>query len=176
MPTEKEYLLKEATAELLYQEKLTAGANITISTNNVISATTEGGSDVSIHPEYNSGTLLMTATVDGYNYNVYNPDRVFTGATSTVNGEKGLVPKPYTYDADNVLYGDGQWRALPQATTVVANPTHTPTATLEKLQVGSVTYEVSGGGSLQAVKLTQAEYDALPSEQKQDPNKIYFVD
>ena len=201
MPQDKEYLLKEQTAEATYQKKLTAGANITISTNNVISAVNTPATTVSIIPTYNTGTVLSTVNINGNNSYIYNPDTVFTGATSTVNGRKGLVPTPYTTDVNKVLYGNGSWGALPQATTVIANPASSPTATLEKLQVGNTIYEVGGGGSdvsitptfVDGVKIadyeidgvsgilktpvkeiTQAQYDLLPSTKLTD-NIVYYI-
>jgi len=43
-----------------------------------------------------------------------------------------------------------------------------------KIIINGVVYG-SGGGSLDAVELTKAQYDALTTQQKNDPTKIYFV-
>ncbi|MCR8639019.1 hypothetical protein BEN44_10520 [Leptospira interrogans serovar Ricardi] len=37
-------------------------------------------------------------------------DTTFQGSTSTVNGEKGLVPTPLTTDREKFLSGDGSWK------------------------------------------------------------------
>lgn len=36
----------------------------------------------------------------------------FLGASSSMNGEKGIVPRPMTGDENKVLYGDGTWKPV----------------------------------------------------------------
>ena len=62
-------------------------------------------------------------------------------------------------------------------TTVVANPSEAATDDLTKIQIGTTIYDIPGGGGsgLTPVELTKAQYDALTTEQKNDPTKIYFV-
>lgn len=40
---------------------------------------------------------------------------------------------------------------------------------------GGIQYIGGGGGNNSAIELTKAQYDALPSSEKQDPTKVYYV-
>lgn len=53
--------------------------------------------------DYNSAFKIADWTV------VQNNIDVMTGATSSSNGAKGLVPAPATANKDNFLKGDGTW-------------------------------------------------------------------
>ena len=175
MPTEKEYMLEEATAAVTYQPKLTAGRNITIDNNNVISSSGQGGSVVTVTPNQTSGNLIATVTVDSNSYNLYSPlPQVMTGATSEVRGEQGLVPAPSIGYQDYVLYGDGTWKN-PEIPSIIANPSTSAIRDLTKISIDGIVYDVSsGGGGSEVVECTQDEYDALPSSKLTD-NKIYCI-
>lgn len=177
MPTEKEYMLEEATAAATYQPKLTAGRNINISEDNVISSPDPPppGSTVTVTPNQMSGNLIATVTVDSNSYNLYSPiPQVMTGATSGVRGEQGLVPAPAIGYQDYVLYGDGTWKD-PEIPNIIANPAVSATTDLTKIYIDGTVYEVSGGSSgSEVVECTQDEYDALPSSKLTD-NKIYCI-
>lgn len=81
------------------QDTLTAGANISIDSNNVISATDTtytAGTNVSI-----SSDNVISATDTTYSD--------FVGTDGTVAGSAGLVPAPATTDAGKFLKADGTW-------------------------------------------------------------------
>lgn len=177
MPTEKEYMLEEATAAVTYQPKLTAGRNINISEYNVISSPDPPppGSTVTVTPNQLTGNLIATVTVDSNSYNLYSPiPPVMTGATSEVRGEQGLVPAPAIGYQNYVLYGDGTWKD-PEIPNIIANPAVSATTDLTKIYIDGTVYEISGGSAgSEVVECTQDEYDALPSSKLTD-NKIYCI-
>lgn len=101
--------------------------------------------------------LTKPASTENYNLSIWNTNldmideqmhqnetESFTGATDLANGTVGNVPAPQIADKEKFLKGDGTW--------------DTP----------------SGGGDASAMKLTQAEYDALTQEEKEN-GTIYFV-
>lgn len=95
------YYTKSQTDTLLQakQDNLTAGANITIASDNTISATDTtytAGTNVSI----SSGNVI-SATDTTYSD--------FTGTDGTAAGTAGLVPAPATTDAGKFLKADGTW-------------------------------------------------------------------
>ena len=57
---------------------------------------------------------------------------------------------------------------------VEANPSGTATDTLETIDIDGTIYEIEGGG-LEPVELDWSVYKDLPTEQKLDPNKNYYV-
>lgn len=89
----------------------TAGTNVNISAQNVISATDTtytAGANVQI-----SAQNVISATDTTYS--------AFGGATSSVAGSAGLVPAPTTSDPDKYLKGDGTWSMLPAANNISSN-------------------------------------------------------
>lgn len=101
----------------------------------------------------------------------------FTGATAQEAGRAGLVPAPETTEIDKFLKGDGTWADIPTGTEVEANPTGTATDTLNKIQIENTIYNLpsgGGGGGLEAVELTQAEYNALTPAEKTN-GKLYLT-
>lgn len=111
------------------QNKLTAGANITIN-DDVISASGTSytaGANIQI-----SAQNVISATDTTYSD--------FSGSTH------GLVPAPSSGDSNKYLKGDGTWDE-PEGTAVIANPSGTATDTLTKIQVDNTIYEIQGGGS-----------------------------
>jgi hypothetical protein len=98
MPLSNEYMAKKDELNQ-YQKKLTAGNNITIDNNNVISSTDEMVKDVK-SPNGDSYVNNHIATIPA-----------MTGATTASNGISGLVPRPRITDRDRFLKGDGTWAA-----------------------------------------------------------------
>lgn len=78
-----------------------------------------------------------------------NETETFTGATELANGTVGNVPAPLIADKDKFLKGDGTW-ATPQGggggSTVIPNPTGTPTDTLDTVSINGTIYEIQGSG------------------------------
>lgn len=148
MPQDKEYLLKEQTAEAAYQKKLTAGQNIVISPDNVISAlgSTAPPTSVTVTPKTLSGENIADMTVNGTTYHLYSSyPRIMTGATTASAGQSGYVPTPYSTDKDYVLYGSGEWKD-PHVPVITANPAGSTTTALNKLYLDGTIYGIAGGG------------------------------
>lgn len=148
MPQDKEYLLKEQTAEATYQKKLTAGQNIVISPDNVISAlgSTAPPTSVTVTPKTLSGENIADMTVNGTTYHLYSSyPRTMTGATTASAGQSGYVPTPYSTDKDYVLYGSGEWKD-PHVPVITANPAGSTTTALNKLYLDGTIYGIAGGG------------------------------
>lgn len=119
------YYTKSATDALLAdkQDKLTAGANIAIDSNNEISATnttysagtgldltgtTFSVDTTTIQPKLTAGSNI---TIDGNN-EISATDTTysdFVGTDGTAAGTAGLVPAPATTDAGKFLKADGTW-------------------------------------------------------------------
>lgn len=70
--------------------------------------------------------------------------KVMVGATSLADGESGRVPTPHAGDEDKYLKGDGTWAA--GNSNVEANPSGTPTDTLETIGINNVIYQLPEGG------------------------------
>ena len=93
----------------------------------------------------------------------------FTGSTH------GLVP-PVESQSGKVLSDSGAW--VDSGVYVEANPSETASATLNKVTIGNTVYSVpsgGGGGGGSFVGLTKSQYDALPTADKEDTSKLYFV-
>lgn len=79
-----------------------------------------------------------------------NETEVFGGATSLADGTVGNVPAPAIADKDKFLKGDGTW-ATPSgggggSSSVIPNPTGTPTDTLDTISIDGTIYEIQGSG------------------------------
>lgn len=99
------------------QDKLTAGANIHIAQDGTISATDTTYS-------------------------------AFVGTDGQTAGSAGLVPAPTVNDANKYLKGDGTWAAGGGGgSSVIANPSGTPTETLQTVEIDGTIYEIEGGAS-----------------------------
>ena len=112
------------------------------------------GSNIQI----NGDTISATDTT----YDVFDGD------------DAGLVPAVQS-QSGKVLSDDGTW--VEGGTSVEANPSDSATSTLLKLKVDGTTYGISGGGGGGGsfVGLTKSQYDALPTSEKEDTSKLYFV-
>lgn len=112
--------------------------------------------------------LRKDASTDNYNVSVVNQNlddidaqmhqnevaatTPFTGATSSVNGEKGIVPRPLVGDQEKYLKGDGTWDT-PQGggggSTVTITPTLSSGTKIADYSIDGVSgslYAPSGGG------------------------------
>lgn len=125
-----------------------------------------GGSTVDIDPTLSSGTKIADYEIDGVAGELYAPTPVTYSAGSNVqinNGvisatdttyndydgsAHGLVAPPSTTGSGRYLKEDGTWDTPSGGggTTVIANPSGTATADLEKLQVGNDIYSIPSGG------------------------------
>lgn len=104
--------------------------------------------------------LTKPASIENYNLNVWNTNldmideqmhqnetEAFTGATELANGTVGNVPAPTIADKDNYLKGDGTWAPVQGGgSTVIPNPTGTPTDTLDTVSIDGTIYEIQGSG------------------------------
>lgn len=73
----------------------------------------------------------------------------FVGADSSTNGEKGIVPRPMAGDEEKYLCADGTWKTVGGGgggSSVVPNPTGTPTDTLDTVSIDGTIYEIQGSG------------------------------
>ena len=76
----------------------------------------------------------------------------FTGASSSANGEKGIVPRPMAGDEENFLCGDGTWKPVQGGgggSTVTITPTLSSGTKIADYSIDGVSnslYAPSGGG------------------------------
>lgn len=108
----------ETEADNKFQDKLTAGANISIDTDNVISATDTtytAGTNITIDSDNVISAASYTAganvSIDANNV-ISATDTTysdFVGTDGQVAGTAGLVPAPATTDAGKFLKADGTW-------------------------------------------------------------------
>lgn len=122
-----------------------------------------------------------TSVVD--QYGVAHIDTM-TGAGASSAGAKGLVPAPASGDNEKFLAGDGTWKAAPSGGTSAISDLTDVNVDEETLTDGQVLkwddtegewVNADESGGSQAIELTKAQYDALPSADKNDPNKVYYV-
>ena len=180
MALENEYMLEELTAEEIYQKKLTAGANITINNQNVISAT-GGGSSVQYTSNYAQGDILGTLNIDGASSAIRTPNLVEgenititrdqqTGAVtiSSTGGSGDLSANELTEEAYNALTPAEKTNGDLYLTHPAALESSEP----NKIYYNNTLYGTEGGNDV--VELTQAEWDALPSSKLTD-GIIYVI-
>lgn len=125
------------------------------------------GENVTLTPQ-EDGTVEISAQggdvsdvqVDGTS--ILDQDRVanittMTGATSQVNGTKGLVPTPLVTDKDKFLKGDGTWGEAGGGN-------------VDDVQMNGVSIVDANkiASFNNYVELTQAQYDALPASKLTD--------
>lgn len=161
MPTEKEYMLKQADAEATYQKKLTAGQNITINpvTNEISSS--GGGSNVEYTSNFATGETLGLISINGEVTPIKTPNLI-SGTNITIETDVTTGAKTISSTASG-------------GSTITPNPTGTPTDTMNTVEVDGVIYNLpSGGGGASAIEKTISEYKALTPEQKKN-GSIYMV-
>lgn len=129
---------------------------------------------IAIIDELKSSAIMIHIDSNGGHYYVSNGDN--NTALSVDTNDIRLLGTGDTWDGTHTSLKDAIAAGGGGGTTVIANPSGTATDDLTKIQIGTTIYDIPGGGSgLTPVELTKAQYDALTTEQKNDPNKIYFV-
>ena len=109
--------------------------------------------------------LTKPATTDYYNIGVFNDNtdiidtqmynnqvsaaKIMVGATANDDGESGRVPVPHAGDQNKYLCADGTWKTVGGGgggSSVIPNPTGTPTDTLDTVSIDGTIYEIQGSG------------------------------
>ena len=86
--------------------------------------------------------------------------------------EYDALPVEEQMDPEKVYYiTDG----VPTSTTVIPNPVTPATEDLNTLQIEETIYQIAGNGGSQAIETTLAAYEELPDEDKEDPNKVFYI-
>ena len=180
MALENEYMLEELTAEEIYQKKLTAGTNITIDNQNVISAT-GGGSSVQYTSNYAQGDILGTLSIDGASSAVRTPNLVEgENITITRNQQAGTITISSSAGSGDLSANElteEAYNALTPAEKTngdlyLTHPATVGSSEPNKIYYNDTLYGTEGGNDV--VELTQAEWDALPSSKLTD-GIIYVI-
>ena len=100
--------------------------------------------------------------------------KVMVGATSLADGESGRVPTPHAGDEDKVLKGDGTWGAV--NSNVEANPSGTPTETLETIGIDNVIYQLPEGGDTEITGDAEGSVISIDDGKLNEPLKACTVD
>lgn len=120
---------------------------------------------------YVSGNTYNIGDLVGYE-NASNRIHIYKCLQDNVTGSWDATKWEITTLADEVLEAKASG-----GTEVEANPTGTPTDTLQTIGIDGTVYEIEGGGGGGSVtynELTQAEYDALTDAQKKN-GELYFI-
>lgn len=126
------------------------------------------GEQVEANPEETSETPLTKIKIDGVTYYI------------AAGGSAEIVPLtkaewdalPASKYTDNILYLITD--SFTAETIITPNPEGEATDTLTKLQIDETIYSLAGGSGAAAIEKTQAEYNALTPEQKEN-GAIYMV-
>lgn len=121
-----------------------------------------GGSVVTIAPLYSQGTKIANYTIDGIEGSLYAPNLPIASA-SQLGGIK--VGENLTIDAET-----GVLSAQAGGVTDYDDLTDKPQINGVTLASDKTTRDL---GMIQ--ELTQAQYNALPSADKQNPDKVYYI-
>lgn len=145
--------------------------------------TPPSGSEITITPStVNTGATIADITIDESTYTLRAPAEtvqaitfnnnpvtitsgtasiispVMTGASSSTDGESGLVPTPTTASVDKFLRGDGAWATPPSGgSSVEITPTLSTGTKIAEYEIDGVSgdlYAPSGGGSGSTVSIT----------------------
>ena len=100
--------------------------------------------------------------------------KVMVGATSLADGESGRVPTPHAGDEDKYLKGDGTWAA--GNSNVEANPSGTPTETLESIGIDNVIYQLPEGGDTEITGDAEGSVISIDDGKLNEPLKACTVD
>lgn len=100
--------------------------------------------------------------------------KVMVGATSLADGESGRVPTPHAGDEDKYLKGDGTWAA--GNSNVEANPSGTPTETLETIGIDNVIYQLPEGGDTEITGDVEGSVISIDDGKLNEPLKACTVD
>lgn len=115
---------------------LVAGQNITITTSgtNLVISGQQGGTNVTITPDYNSGTRVAQYSIDGVNGSIYTPTQVNANWNETSSSSKAYIqnkPTIHTYTGASGVAID-------------ANDVVSLDSPLELIAGNNVTIDVSG--------------------------------
>lgn len=172
------------------QDALTAGTNITIS-NNTISATDTNTlsdlTDTAISSLADGQVLKYNATSGKWvNGTGGGGAEVILGTTAptAAQGSNGNLYIQYDDTNNNTVTHEyvkisGAWEEIAiggGGSSVIANPSGTATATLNKVEINNVIYDLpsGGGGGSSAEEITLAEYSELTTAEKND-GTIRFI-
>ena len=100
--------------------------------------------------------------------------KVMVGATSLADGESGRVPTPHAGDEDKYLKGDGTWAT--GNSNVEANPSGTPTETLETIGIDNVIYQLPEGGDTEITGDAEGSVISIDDGKLNEPLKACTVD
>ena len=100
--------------------------------------------------------------------------KVMVGATSLADGESGRVPTPHAGDEDKYLKGDGTW--APGNSNVEANPSGTPTDTLETIGIDNTIYQLPEGGDTEITGDVEGSVISIDDGKLNEPLKACTVD
>lgn len=100
--------------------------------------------------------------------------KVMVGATSLADGESGRVPTPHAGDEDKVLKGNGTWGRV--TANVEANPSGTPTDTLETIGIDNVIYQLPKGGDTEITGDAEGSIISIDDGKLNAPLKACTVD
>lgn len=100
--------------------------------------------------------------------------KVMVGATSLADGESGRVPTPHAGDEDKFLKGDGTWAT--GNSNVEANPSGTPTETLETIGIDNAIYQLPEGGDTEITGDAEGSVISIHDGKLNEPLKACTVD
>lgn len=183
------------------QDALTAGNNVQISNQGVISATDTTYSDFTgsshgLVPSASSGDSSKYLKGDGTwgtpdtgttytaGANIQISEQNVISATDTTYSDfdgtnSGLVPEPQSGDS-GYLKSDGTWDE-PEGTTVIANPSGTAIDTLTKIQVENTIYDIASGSYIEVATSILQSYTEWTEKYTSgmvayySSDKIYFA-
>jgi hypothetical protein len=128
------------------------------------------------------GEMIGDKIIDIYNKRVgrwikYTPPEMI-GATSEVDGQSGIVPKPTISDKDKFLKGDGTWGEAGGGTEVSITPSLQSGTKIADYEIDGVTGELYAPRGfttgLAWRSISEADYEDLSSDEKNN-GTIYFV-
>ena len=106
-----------------------------------------------------------------------NLSTVATTGSYTDLTDKPTIPAAQVNSDWNAVSGVAEILNKPPIPSIEANPIGTGTDDLTKIEIDGTIYDIpSGGGNVNFITKTSAEYAALPLADKTDPTKLYFID
>ena len=143
-----------------------------------VSGGDDGGSVVAIEPTLSQGTKIANFSIDGNSGALYAPDNEYElpiASADTLGGIK--VGANLSIDEETgVLSASAAPSDIEDLSDVnVDEETLTDGQVLKWDDTEGEWVNADESGGSQAIELTKAQYDALPSTEKNDPNKVYYV-
>ena len=143
-----------------------------------VSGGDEGGSTVAIQPTLSQGTKIANFSIDGIPGELYAPNNQYElpiASADTLGGIK--VGANLSIDEETgVLSASAAPSDIEDLSDVnVDEETLTDGQVLKWDDTEEEWVNADESGGSQAIELTKAQYDALPSTEKNDPNKVYYV-